>query len=156
MAIAKRLKWYLDTHHVQYELIHHAHTQTSLGAAKAAHVAGGKMVKCVLMEDERGYVLAVVPASCQIVMRGIRDELGRELELASEAELADVFSDCELGAIPPVGDAYGIPTVVDDSLLRLPDLYLEGGDHEELVHVNGAAFRALFSEAAHGRFARPH
>jgi len=58
--------------------------------------------------------------------------------------------------VPAAGSAYGVPTLVEDSLLRLPDVYLEGGDHEELVHVSGMAFRALVAQSLHGRFSRPH
>ena len=66
------------------------------------------------------------------------------------------FRDCELGAVPAAGSAYGIPTLVDDSLLRMPDIYMEGGDHEELVHLSGEAFRGIVSRSLHGRFSRPH
>jgi Ala-tRNA(Pro) deacylase len=156
MTIATRLKWYLDSHGVDYEVVHHARSNSSLESARAAHVPGGRLAKCVLLEDTRGYVLAVLPASCRIEMKELRWELGRNLALASEAELAGLFSDCELGALPALGDAYGIPTVVDDSLLRLPDLYLEAGDHEDLVHVSGSAFRELLRGSAHARFGRPN
>ena len=156
MAIAKRLKWYLDANGLEYEVVHHDHSTTSLESARAAHVPAGKLAKCVLLEDERGYLLAVLPASCHLDFAEIEEQLARRLELASEAELADVFGDCEPGAVPAAGPVYGIPTLVDDSLLRMPDVYLEGGDHEELVHLSGPAFRKLLAESLHGRFSRPH
>ncbi len=156
MSIAARLKWYLESHGVDYELVHHDHATRSLETARAAHLPGGRVAKCVLLEDERGYVMVVIPASCRVDLREIRQQLHRRLELASEPELGPLFRDCELGAVPPMGSAYGIPTVVDDSVLRLPDLYFEAGDHEELVHVSGEAFRTLLADAPHGRFARPN
>lgn len=155
MAIARRLKWFLDQHGLAYELVHHAHSASSLESARAARIPAGRLAKCVLLEDERGYLLAVLPASCQLDLTEVEEQLHRKLELASEAELGALFGDCEVGAVPAVG-AYGVPTLVDDSLLRLPDVYLEGGDHEELVHLSGTAFRALLAQSAHGRFSRPH
>lgn len=156
MAISKRLKWYLEQHGLDYELVHHARSRSSLGSARAAGVPPGKLAKCVLLEDERGYLLAVLPASCQLDLSEIEEQLHRKLELASEAELGDVFLDCEIGAVPAAGPVYGVPTLVDDSLLRMPDVYLEGGDHEELVHLNGPVFRELVTASLHGRFSRPH
>ena len=156
MAIAKRVKWYLDTHHVDYELISHKHTMSSLESAQAAHVPEGLVAKSVLLEDERGYVLAVIPASCRLQLEEIEDQTGRRLELATEGELLSLFRGCELGAIPPLGEAFNIPTAVDDSLLRLPEVYFEAGDHEELVHISGPDFRAISSRAQHGRFCHPH
>jgi Ala-tRNA(Pro) deacylase len=64
-----------------------------------------------------------------------------------------VFRDCASGAVPPIGPAYGLETVVEERLLAEPDVYFEGGDHESLVHVRGEAFRELVCGARHGRFA---
>ena len=156
MPMSRRLKWYLDSHDVPYEVIHHVRTTTARDAARSAHVPTGKVAKCVLLEDERGYVLAIVPASCRLSLRKIERQLDRALELASEAELAEVFGDCELGAVPATGLPYNIPMLIDESLLRLPDLYFEAGDHEDLVHVTSRAFEMLARDARHGRISRPH
>ncbi len=154
--IATRLKWYLDAHGICYEVVHHEHVETSLESAHAAHVPGGRVAKCVLLEDERGYLLAILPASCRLELARVRKQLQRRLEFASEAELGLLFGDCELGAVPPLGAAYGIPTLIDDSLLRMPDVYFEAGDHEDLVHLSGSAFRALLANAQHGRISQPN
>jgi len=156
MAIATRLKWYLDAHHVDYEIVHHRHSTNSLESARAAHVPGGRVAKCVLLEDERGYVMAIIPASCRLQMPDIDRALGRHLELAREEELAPLFAGCEPGAVPPVGAAYNIPAAIDESLLRMPDLYFEAGDHEELVHVGRDAVSALWADCPHGHFSRPN
>ena len=153
MAMARRLRWYLDHHEVPYEVIPHPHTASSRQTAEAAHVDEKHLAKCVLLEDERGYLLAVLPASRRIELDELQSRLGRQLELASEAELGDIFEDCEVGAVPPVGAAYGVPTVVDDALLRLSDVYFEAGDHEALMHVSGEVFRLLLSGAAPGYYA---
>lgn len=154
MAIANRLRWYLDAHGVQYDVLHHSHSKSSLGSARAAQVPGDRLAKCVLLEDERGYLLAVLPASHRMMMRALGAQLERRLELASEAELRQLFADCEVGAVPPLGSAYGIPTLIDDSLLSAPEVYFEAGDHEELIHMRGAEFLALMAGARHGRFSR--
>jgi len=156
MTIATRLKWVLESRDVDYEIIQHVHTETSRESARAAHVPTGRVAKCVLTEDERGYVLAVVPASCRVSLEALDETLGRRLELASEAELEDIYQDCELGAVPPIGATHEIPIAVDDSLLRLPDVYFEAGDHEGLVHVSGEAFRRLVGASTRGRFGHVH
>jgi len=155
MAIAKRLERYLEDHGLGYERVHHARSATSLESARAAHVPAGKLAKCVLLHDDRGYLLAVLPASCHLELSEVVRQTQRRLALATEAELGRVFRDCELGAVPAAGHAYGIPTLVDESLLRMPDVYVESGDHEELLHVSGPAFRELVAASLHGRFSRP-
>ena len=74
--------------------------------------------------------------------------------MATEKEVAQLFDDCELGAIPPVGKPYGLEMIVDDSLSEQPDVYFEAGDHMSLIHVNAVAFQRLTAEARHGRFSR--
>jgi len=156
MAITARMKWYLNTKSVDYEVVRHLHSSTSVGSARAAHLPTGRVAKGVLLEDEHGYVLALLPASCRLNLSAIEAQLDRQLEFATEDELEEMFPDCEVGAVPPIGDAYNIPMLVDDSLLRLPDLYVEAGDHEGLVHISGDAFQSLMADCAHGQISKPH
>ena len=154
MAIAKRLSWYLNNHDVAYEVIPHPRTESSQETARAAHVDEDHLAKCVLLEDERGYLLAVLPTSRRVALDDLREHFGRRLELATEPELADIFDDCELGAVPPVGRAYGIPTVVDESLLHLEDVYFEAGEHEDLVHMKGTEFARLMATVPRAMLSR--
>jgi len=155
MSIAPRLKWFLDTHGVEYELIPHAHTRSSLETARQAHVPPERLAKPVLLEDELGYVMAIVPASHRIDLRRLGAQLRRDLELATEPEFPPLFADCEPGAIPPVGSPYHVPTVYDEALAGLSDVWFEAGDHEDVVHVNGTAFLHLLEGSLHGRFSHP-
>jgi Ala-tRNA(Pro) deacylase len=154
MAIAKRLKWYLDQHGAAYEVIAHPHSGSSRETARLAHVAEDQLAKCVLLEDERGYLLAVLPSASRIDLALLNGHLGRQLELATEAELAAIFEDCEPGAVPPVGKPYGIPTVVDEALLHVSEVYFEAGEHRDLVRMKGAEFAALMRAAPHWVFSR--
>jgi len=155
MTIAARLKWYLDANGVEYDVLPHPHTASSHETARAAHVPEDQLAKSVVLEDDQGYLIAVVPASRRVALGELRDQLNRSVELASEGELRELFEDCELGAIPPVGAAYGIPSVVDDALLDAAEIYFEAGDHEDLVHMRGEEFLGLIAGSRHGRFSRP-
>lgn len=156
MSLATRVRWFLDHHHIDYDVLHHEPAKTALESGLKAHLPPGRVAKCVLLEDERGYVLAILPAACHLSFDAIQDLLKRRLELASEHEVEEVFRDCALGAVPAMGKAYNIPMLVDDSLLRMPDVYFEGGDHEDLVHVERDAFHELMGSARHGRIGRPN
>ena len=156
MSISRRVQWYLDSHQIEYDVVPHGHTNSMIESARAAHVPSGLVAKCVLLEDERGYVMAIVPASCRVNLEILEQETGRHLELASESELAEIFVGCEHGAIPPMGRAYNIPTAIDESLLRVPDVYFEEGDHAGLVHVSGSEFRSIGWTMAYGHLGRPH
>jgi len=76
----------------------------------------------------------------------------RDLHLATEDEIAELFDDCQLGAVPPLGPAYGIETLLDESLTSLADVYFEAGDHVQLVHLSGEDFQALLSGARRGYY----
>jgi Ala-tRNA(Pro) deacylase len=79
-------------------------------------------------------------------------QLNRNLGLATEEEIGGLFGDCEPGALPPIGTAYGMDTIVDDVLAEQPEIYFEAGDHEQLIHVSAEAFESLLGEARHANF----
>lgn len=153
--IARRLRWYLEQSGLPYEVLPHPHSRSSAETAREAHVPPEKLVKPVLLEDERGYLMAVVPASTRVDLRSLRRQTHRDLVLAREIELGDLFADCETGAIPPLGSPYRIPTVYEDSLANLRDVYFEAGDHEDLVHMRASDFLALLDGSLHGHFTQP-
>jgi len=100
-------------------------------------------------------VMAIIPASSGIDLRAIRDETGRnQLEMMDEQELSSAFPDCELGALPPLGPAYGLTTLVDSSLDFLDTVYLESGNHEELIALDGRDFDRLLKDCRHCNISR--
>ena len=154
MTVATTLREYLNRWGVEYEVVPHMHTNSSLETAEAAHVSGDKLAKCVMTEDYRGYLMVVVPASHEVEFSLLDEQLDRRLELATEEELADIFDDCELGAIPPLGEAYGVDVAVDRRLAECDDVYFEAGDHAELLHLRGEDFRDLMAGAEQGNYSR--
>ena len=156
MAIALTLERYLDTKHVKYDVIAHEPTNSSRQTAEACHIPGDRLAKAVLLRDEVGYALAVLPASHHIRLSELRRQFGDDVDLASEREIADLLQDCVRGAIPVLGECYGLDVVVDDSIEEQPDVYFEGGDHATLVHMSHAQFAGLTATARRGCFSVHH
>jgi Ala-tRNA(Pro) deacylase len=152
MAIAERLKAYLREHDAEYELISHIHTGSSLETAEAARVPGDCLAKGIVLKDGKGYVLVVVPADYHVDLDVLNRQFQREMQFASEEELGGLFPDCELGAVPPIGAAYGVETHWDVSLGGEREVYFEAGDHQSLVRVSGEQFHQLMATAERGRF----
>jgi Ala-tRNA(Pro) deacylase len=153
MGIALTLKQYLDTHHAPYDVMVHERTATARQTARECEVPNACLAKGVLLRDGDGYMLAVLPASRQLDEAELAQFTDRPVELATENEMAMIFRDCAPGAVPPIGEAYGLETVVDDYLMAERDIYFEGGDHESLVHMRGEAFQELVRGVRHGNFA---
>ena len=154
MAIATTLRAFLESHNLAYEVVRHARAETSQRTASAAGQPGDKVAKSVLLKDEDGYLLAVLPASHRVHLGDLHRALRRQVGLATEREVASLFNDCEIGAIPPAGLLYDVDTVVDDTLLTQPDVYFEAGDHEQLIHMTRKDFGRLLGDSAHSRFSR--
>lgn len=152
MSIAHTVEDYMVRQGIHYDVVTHRETGSSMETAQAAHVPGDAVAKAVILEDEEGYVMAVVPATHQVRLAKLRKQLQRNLlRLADESDLSRLFRDCSSGAIPPLGMIYGLPTVVDDALAEKTDLYFEAGDHRDLIHMDADGFEALFATAQHGR-----
>jgi Ala-tRNA(Pro) deacylase len=152
MAIAETVKNYLAQKSVDYDLVSHPHSGSSHETAEASHVREDHIAKGVIVKDSSGYAMVIVPAINYVEMKHVRKELDRELELVEEDELAKLFPDCELGAVPPLGPAYQIESFLDESLTSLASVYFEAGDHEHLVHISGDDFKTLLSGVRHGRY----
>ena len=151
MAIAPTFQRYLDQH-VTYDVIAHEPTMSSMRTAQACHVPGNFLAKGVLLRDDTGYMLAVLPATHYIRMHDLRLQFGEDVDFASEGEIDELFHDCAHGAVPPIGECYGLDTIVDDAIDEQGEVYLEAGDHATLVHLSHAQFTKLTADARHGRF----
>jgi Ala-tRNA(Pro) deacylase len=153
MSISTTLEQCLRGKGSMYDVVRHPYSHSSVETAAAAHVPGDRLAKTVLLEDEHGYVAAVLPSTHAVRLSELWAQTGRRLVLAKESDLRELFKDCDLGALPPVCTAYGMHTYLDESLAEQPDVYFEAGDHEELIHMNTDQFLALMDEAERVRFA---
>jgi Ala-tRNA(Pro) deacylase len=149
MAIAATLKSYLDAHHVRYEMVEHPHTESAIDSARSAHVPPHQMAKAVVLEDDAGYIVSVVPSNNRLNLGWVNEELERDLKLATESELKSLFRDCATGAIPALCEPYGLKVIWDDQLKHASDIYIEAGDHEHLIHLRGDDFRQLMERLPH-------
>lgn len=156
MAIAGKVSELLRQHDIDHELVAHPESGSSSESADAAHIFADHMAKAVVVKDEMGYAMVVIPASHWLELGHLQKEIGRDFELATEAELDSIFPDCQPGALPPVGPAYGIETYLDQQLASLASVYFEGGDHVHLVRVSGDDFLKLLGGVRHGYFSHRH
>ncbi|HEX6998163.1 MAG TPA: YbaK/EbsC family protein [Gammaproteobacteria bacterium] len=143
---------FLERREAPYELIEHRPTASSAATAAVAHVPPQRFAKAVVVEDDRRYLLVVIPAAHRVELGVLHGRFGRQVGLATEAEARRLFPDCEAGALPALGQAYGLDVLVDDALLDGGDVYLEAGDGTHLLRLPGPDFARLMQDAAHGRF----
>ena len=147
MSISHTVKSHLEGKSIEYQLVTHAHTTSSMESAGAAHVPSDSLAKAVIVKENETYMMVVVAADYHLHMGRLHQFLGENVGLATEEELTALFPDCEGGAIPPLGTAYQLITLVDSNLLKQPEIYFESGDHEHLVKVTGQQFAYLLEEA---------
>jgi Ala-tRNA(Pro) deacylase len=151
MGVAMTVQEYLESRAIHFEVIAHSHTDSAMRAAQAAHIPGDQMAKPVLLGDDSSYLLAVVPATHRLDLDRLNQLTARSLVIMNEDEMEVAFSDCDRGALPAIGEPYGIDTVVDTALLKAEDVYFEFGDHEHLIHLKGDEFRKLTEDVRHAQ-----
>jgi len=149
MAIATTLKSFLEDHHVEYDVVKHNHSETALESAHSAHLPAHQVAKAVVLEDANGVVVSVMPSTNRLDMEWVNESLGRKLKLAPENELPELFKDCELGAVPALSNAYGLDVIWDEQLTNASEIYIEAGDHENLIHMQGEEFCKLMEDLPH-------
>jgi Ala-tRNA(Pro) deacylase len=150
MTVSPRVDSYLKNHKVDYEVVTHRYSEGAFNTAVAAHIPMKKLAKAVLLEDhDDKHLLAILPASNILSLRELSRKLERDFHFVEEKDLPVFFADCATGAIPAVGQAYNLPMILDDRLREESDVYIEGGDHEALVHMNKEEFRKLMADQPH-------
>ncbi|WP_417316888.1 aminoacyl-tRNA deacylase [Emcibacter sp.] len=154
MGIAISLKDYLRSMNTSYETLTHPHAERSIYIARSAHIPDEKLAKGVLLASGSGYLLAVIPAGHRLDIHKIEHVLKEKINMASGEEVEMIFNDCDPGAVPPVGQAYGLLVLLDDHLADCADIYLESGDHESLVHLDAEDFHYIMQGAVYGDFSQ--
>ena len=155
MSIPARLATYLEQFGAQFEIREHQHSRCSAETARTARIPPNQLAKSVIVEDDAGCVMAVVPGDKTVMLGELARLLGRKnLRLSTEARIATLFEGCDRGAVPPVGMAWGIEMVVDDELEACEVVYAEAGDHEHLLCMSRQQFHGLMGAARHGRFCK--
>ena len=154
MAIAQKLKAFLDAAKVRYTVARHPVAYTAQEIAAAQHVPGRQLAKSVLVTTDRGPVLAVLPAVQLIDLKKLKALLGaKTLTIAKEADIKQQFPDVEVGAMSPFGQLDGVPVVLDRQLGEAEEIVFNGGSHTDTVKMRYRDFSALI-RAKLGAFGR--
>jgi Ala-tRNA(Pro) deacylase len=128
---------FLESESVPYEIVEHERTQTAAEEAAATGMSPADVAKTVVLRDDEGVRLAVIPASHRLDLHKVKRELGSKgLRLVTEQEMAGEFSDLEVGALPPFGPMFHALELVDERLLEHDRILCGGGDHEHGVLVD--------------------
>jgi len=144
MPILKRLKALLDEAKVPYEVYNHALAYTAQEIAAKQHFSGNEMAKVVMLEVDDNLVMGVVRGNDKINLNEVRDSLGaRHVRLATEDEFIARFPECEIGAMPPFGNLFGIKVYVDPALAQDEYIYFNAGNHVQTVHMKYKDFARL-------------
>ena len=142
--LSPRLYHFLDERHGDYTALTHPRTVTAQETANAAHLGGQRFAKTVMLKLDGELAMMVMPASYRLdITRLSRAMGGRLVELAEEAEFRDAFPDCEVGAMPPFGNLYGMPVFVDARLAEQDEVAFNAGTHTDAVRMSYAEFERL-------------
>ncbi len=139
-----RVKSFLERSSARYEVTEHHPAFTAQHIAQAEHIHGMNVAKPVVVTADGRYYLCVLPACCRIDMEVLRGLIGAdEIELTDEFEMAKLFADCEVGAEPPFGSLYGLPTIMDELLDDNDSIVFQSGSHDEAVRMDLLEYRRI-------------
>jgi Ala-tRNA(Pro) deacylase len=141
---AKKLREFLDSQNVAYMTISHRVAYTSREIAALTHISSKELAKTVIVKIDGTMAMAVLPASYDVNLPALRSGAGaRRATLAKESEFQDQFPECDIGAMPPFGNLYGMNVYVDENLAKDKDIAFNAGTHDELLQVSYADFARL-------------
>lgn len=141
---AEQLRNYLDSQQVKYVSIRHSKAYTAQEAAASAHISGREMAKTVIVRLGEQLAMCVLPANEKIDLDALKKASGAKMAaLADEHEFAQLFPDCEIGAMPPFGNLYKMPVYVWKDLAEDEEIAFNAGSHTELFRMAYKDFARL-------------
>ncbi|MBI4831679.1 MAG: YbaK/EbsC family protein [Candidatus Lindowbacteria bacterium] len=146
MTVSRRLKEYLESNGVEYNVAAHKVAYTAQEVAAAQGVTGWHVAKTVVCNCDGKYVLLVLQAPTMVDLSRLKKELGcKEIRLATELEMEKLFPETELGAEPPFGNLYNLPVYVDRGFAEMPEMVFNAGTHTETIRIKYSDFERLVS-----------
>jgi Ala-tRNA(Pro) deacylase len=140
----RKLREFLDSHRIRYFVISHSPAYTAQDIAASAHVSGNELAKTVMITIDGKMAMALVHASRQLDFGLLRELCGaRDVVLAEEQEFSGLFPECEIGAMPPFGNLYGMAVYADDDLEESEDIVFNAGSHRELLRLSWFDYKRL-------------
>jgi Ala-tRNA(Pro) deacylase len=141
---ARKLKEFLDAHNVKYVTITHSTAYTAQEIASTVHIKGRELAKTVIVKIDEQMAMVVLPASDYVDLSALKAAAGaKTVVLATEAEFRGKFPECETGAMPPFGNLYEMPVLVERSLTRDKEIAFNAGTHNELIRLSYEDFARL-------------
>jgi Ala-tRNA(Pro) deacylase len=134
---------YLDKMQVRYSHSIHPRAQTARETADAERMPTHEFAKTIVYFSEAGFGFALAPADEWVDLAKLGRLQGLSyIRLANESELRELFPDCELGAMPPFGNLYQMPVIVDTDVAG-DFIAFTIGTHRDVVRMSFADFQRL-------------
>lgn len=149
MAIAQNVAGLLKTSGIAYEILKHPQAFTAQEVAATVHVTGKEIAKTIVVNADGKFVMAVIPAPHKVSLKSLKELLGaKEVRLASEEELTQLFPDCEVGAMPPFGNLYNMPVYISTALKDRKEVIFNACTHTEVIKISYVDFERLVQPKA--------
>ena len=136
MEMPRRLIECLDENKVRYEVLQHPEAVSAQRIAQAEHVKGRHHAKVVIVKSGDAHLMMVLPADHHIDLEKVEKAVGKPVSLDKEQEFKSLFPDCAIGAMPPFGNLYGLPTYVDRDLAEQDYIVFEAGTHTDAIKMS--------------------
>jgi Ala-tRNA(Pro) deacylase len=135
---------YLKERQVQFEMHEHPPAYTAQEVAAEEHVSGNMLAKAVVVHADGQYAICALPASHKLDVGKVAKTLkAKKIRLADETEMAKLFPDVEVGAEPPFGNLYDLPTLVDKHLAADEEIVFQAGTHRHAIRMKYADYAQL-------------
>jgi len=136
MEMPRRLIECLDENKVRYQVLQHPEAVSAQRIAQAEHVKGRHHAKVVIVKASDAHLMIVLPADHHIDLEKIEKAIGKPVSLDKEQEFKSLFPDCAIGAMPPFGNLYGLPTYVEEDLAEQDYIVFEAGTHTDAIKMS--------------------
>jgi Ala-tRNA(Pro) deacylase len=143
MQIPKQLIDCLNESGVSYEILQHPEAVTAQRVAQVEHIKARHQAKVVMVKSDGNHLMTVIPADHRIDLLKVEKLTGKPASLETEQDFKSIFSDCAVGAMPPFGNLYGLPTYVDERLTQQDYIVFQAGTHTDAIKLSYSDYEKI-------------
>ncbi|MDI6603026.1 MAG: YbaK/EbsC family protein [Patescibacteria group bacterium] len=156
MPISQKLLKFINSAKIKYEPIEHRTVYTAYDKAATLRVPQKIIAKTLVVKLEKTLALVLIPANKNLDIQKLKKIANvKKVDFIKEAWMKKNLKGVKVGAIPPFGNLWGLPTFADKTLLKEPKIIINAGDYNWSIKITPAVFKKLIPNLVIGSFSTP-
>jgi len=153
--VPKKIIKFLEKNKVKYEIIKHRTVYTAFDKSQTLKVPARIVGKTLMLKINGDLAIVLISANKNLDINKLKKiTKKKKVEFATEKLIKNKLKGVKVGAVPPFGNLWKLPTFVDRALINQTKIIINGGDYNWSIKINLAVFKKIVPDLVIGNFSK--